>query len=63
MLLSKPKTHPYKTHSPPHCIPAIQHPIPLRKPIQLLEIIPAPADGKSEKHTAHLNSQRRAMRY
>jgi conserved domain protein len=26
------------------------------KPIQPLETIPAPADGKSEKHAAHLNS-------
>ena len=49
------ETHPLQTLTPhPHYIPAIQHPIPPRKPIQPLEIIPASADGKSEKHTTHL---------
>ena len=38
---SRTETHPYKTHPPPHCTPTIQHPIPLRKPIQPLETIPA----------------------
>ena len=51
---SRTETHPYKTHPPPHCTPTIQHPIPLRKPIQPLETIPAPTDGKSEKHATHL---------
>ena len=52
-----------KTHPHPHYIPAIQHPIPLRKPIKPLETIPAPAGGKSEKHATHIDSHRRAMRY
>ena len=52
-----------ETHTPPHCTPTIQHPTPPREPIEPLEIIPAPADGKSEKHATHLNSQRRVMSY
>ena len=51
-----------ETHPHPQ-IPTIQHPTPPRKPIQPLETIPAPADSKSAKHAAHLNPQRRAMRY
>ena len=47
---SRTQTHTHKTHPHPR-IPAIQHPI------------PAPADGKSAKHAAHLNPQRRPMRY
>ena len=31
---------------------------PAKEAYQPLEIIPAPADGKSEKHATHLNSQR-----
>ena len=42
MLISKPKHTPYKPRSPPHCTPAIHYPI------------PAPTDGKLEKHAAHL---------
>jgi len=57
MLLSKPKHTPTK-HTPSPQIPTIQRPIPPRKPIQLLETIPAPADGKSEKHATHLDSQK-----
>jgi len=60
---SRTETHPHKTHSFPHCTPTIQHPTPPREPIEPLEIIPAPADGKSEKHATHLNSQRRVMSY
>jgi len=44
-----------ETHPPPW--------ISARKPIQPLETIPAPADGKSEKHAVHLNPQRRTMGY
>lgn len=54
---SRTETHPHPR------IPTIQHPIPPRKPIQPLETIPAPADGKSEKHAVHLNPQRRTMGY
>ena len=48
-----------RTETPPQNtlpLPESQHPIPPRKPIQPLETIPAPTDGKSEKHTAHLDS-------
>ena len=62
MLLPEPKHTPANPTPHPQ-IPTIQHPIPPRKPIQPLEIIPAPADGKSEKHAVHLNPQRRAMGY
>ena len=41
---SRTKTHPKKTHFPPHCTPAIHHPI------------PAPTDGGAEKHATHLDS-------
>lgn len=57
------ETHPLQTPTPSPYIPAIQHPTPPRKPIQPLETIPAPADGKSEKHAVHLNPQRRTMGY
>ena len=61
---SRTEIHPLQTLTPhPHYIPAIQHPIPPREPIQPLETIPAPTDGKSAKHAVYLNSQRRAMRY
>ena len=43
---SRTETHPHKPPPPPHCTPTIQHPI------------PAPTDGGSVKHDAHLNSQR-----
>ena len=55
MICGPKKLIPEPKHTPPY-IPAIQHPIPSKKPIQPLETIPAPADGKSEKHAAHLNS-------
>ena len=57
---SRTQTHPYKTHSP---FLESQHPTLPRKPIQPLETIPAPADGKSAKHAVHLNPQRRTMGY
>ena len=53
MLLPKPK------HTP---IPKSQQSN-TPKPIQPLETIPAPADGKSAKHAVHLNPQRRTMGY
>ena len=58
MVCSPKKLIPEPKHTPLSRIPAIQHPIPLRKPIQPLETIPAPADSKSEKHATHLDSQK-----
>ena len=50
MLLPEPKHTPTK-HTPLSRIPP-------REPIEPLEIIPTPTDGKSEKHAAYLDSQK-----
>ena len=58
-LIPEPKHTPTK-HTPPSLNPNTH---PVKEAYQPLETIPASADGKSEKHATHLNSQRRAMRY